>query len=232
VLTSIYDAFGWRTLFFLTGGAGIVLIVPLYLAKLRPESEAPYAVPRPPRASGLSFAALGGWPFLLMVFSYLTQGMLFWGITLWIALAVRSFGFTGNGPGAGERPALFRRDRPDRTDVDPERPHRHADSWRDAVVIAAIGEWLGQADADHGGGHLRQQLCAQHLGGVRRARWSDGAGRPVAADLRPGEGAANAAAVTRRSRSVGALMRTAAARSSLDAALARCSAVCDGEAQG
>jgi MFS family permease len=30
-----------------------------------------------------------------MVFSYITQGMLFWGITLWIPLAVRSLGFSG-----------------------------------------------------------------------------------------------------------------------------------------
>jgi MFS family permease len=97
VLTPIFDAFGWRTLFFLTGGVGIVLIVPLYLFKLRPESEAPYAEPRRPGATGLSFAALGGLPFLLMVFSYITQGMLFWGITLWIPLAVRSLGFTGMG---------------------------------------------------------------------------------------------------------------------------------------
>ena len=43
----------------------------------------------------LTFAALGGPPFLLMVFSYITQGMLFWGITLWIPLAVRSLGFSG-----------------------------------------------------------------------------------------------------------------------------------------
>jgi MFS family permease len=32
----------------------------------------------------------------LMVF-YITQGMLFWGITLWIPLAVRSLGFSGMG---------------------------------------------------------------------------------------------------------------------------------------
>ena len=42
VLTPIYDAFGWRVLFFLTGGIGLMVIVPLYVAMLRPESEAPY----------------------------------------------------------------------------------------------------------------------------------------------------------------------------------------------
>jgi MFS family permease len=41
--------------------------------------------------------ALGGPAFLLLVFSYVTQGMLFWGITLWIPLAVRSLGFSGMG---------------------------------------------------------------------------------------------------------------------------------------
>lgn len=42
---------------------------------------------------------MGGPAFLLMIFSYVTQGMLFWGITLWIPLAVRSLGFTGVGQG-------------------------------------------------------------------------------------------------------------------------------------
>jgi MFS family permease len=37
----------------------------------------------------------GGPSFLLLLFSYITQGMLFWGITLWIPLAVRSLGFIG-----------------------------------------------------------------------------------------------------------------------------------------
>ncbi len=97
ILTPIYDAFGWRALFFLTGGIGLVLIVPLYLARLRPESEAPYRASEPeqPAAPRLTLAMLGGAPFLLLLFSYVTQGMLFWGITLWIPLAVRSLGFTG-----------------------------------------------------------------------------------------------------------------------------------------
>jgi MFS family permease len=96
LLTPIYAAFGWRALFFITGGVGLVFIVPLFMAKLRPESEAPH-LPRqqngePPK---LTLAAMGGPAFLLMIFSYITQGMLFWGITLWIPLAVRSLGFTG-----------------------------------------------------------------------------------------------------------------------------------------
>ena len=96
ILTPIYDAFGWRVLFFMTGGIGLILIIPLYMVCLRPESEAPYLLEKAEQTTPkLTFAALGGPPFLLMVFSYITQGMLFWGITLWIPLAVRSLGFSG-----------------------------------------------------------------------------------------------------------------------------------------
>ncbi|HEV2676382.1 MAG TPA: MFS transporter [Aliidongia sp.] len=96
VLTPIYQAFGWRVLFFLTGGLGLVFIVPLYMKCLRPEAEAPFR----PDASGqpsapLNFDSFGGWSFVFLVFSYITQGMLFWGITLWIPLVVKSLGFTG-----------------------------------------------------------------------------------------------------------------------------------------
>lgn len=98
VLTPIYDALGWRSLFFLTGGLGLLVIVPLYATMLRPEREAPYAKAAVAASQRkLSLRALGGPAFLLLVFSYVTQGMLFWGITLWIPLAVRSLGFTGVG---------------------------------------------------------------------------------------------------------------------------------------
>lgn len=98
ILTPIYDAFGWRVLFFITGGIGLLVIVPLYVSQLRPESEAPFreiASAQAQPAPRLTLAALGGPPFILLVISYITQGMLFWGITLWIPLAVRSLGFTG-----------------------------------------------------------------------------------------------------------------------------------------
>jgi MFS family permease len=96
LLTPIYDAFGWHSLFFATGGIGLVLIVPLFLAMLRPESEAPYRQPASPGPQPRpTLQDLGGPAFLLLVFSYVTQGMLFWGITLWIPLAVRTLGFTG-----------------------------------------------------------------------------------------------------------------------------------------
>jgi hypothetical protein len=99
VLTPIYNALGWRALFFITGGIGLVVIVPLYITKLRRESEAPYAEKASFEVPRLSLASLGGPPFFLIIFSYITQGMLFWGITLWIPLAVRSLGFTGIGQG-------------------------------------------------------------------------------------------------------------------------------------
>src|SRR5208283_5362094 len=98
VLTPIYDAFGWRVLFYMTGGIGLVVVVPLYVALLRPEREAPYlTVPTVQDSKPLTLSAFGGPSFLLLVVSYLTQGMLFWGITLWIPLVVRSLGFTGFG---------------------------------------------------------------------------------------------------------------------------------------
>ena len=96
ILTPIYQAFGWRILFFLTGGLGLVFIVPLYMKSLRPETEAPYRIEASGQPSApLTFEALGGLSFAFLVFSYVTQGMLFWGITLWIPLVVKSLGFTG-----------------------------------------------------------------------------------------------------------------------------------------
>lgn len=98
LLTPIYDMFGWRMLFFITGGVGLAIIVPLYLKMLGKENEAPYykahdtiVVKKEP----LTLQSLGGWPFILVVFTYITQGMLFWGITLWIPMVAKSLGFSG-----------------------------------------------------------------------------------------------------------------------------------------
>lgn len=96
VLTPICDAIGWRNTFFLTGAIGLLVIVPLYLLALKPQSQAPYY--QPPSATGparLTFKALGGSAFVLLVLSYITQGMLFWGITLWIPMVVKSLGYSG-----------------------------------------------------------------------------------------------------------------------------------------
>ncbi|MBN3762315.1 hypothetical protein G3O01_15915 [Burkholderia sp. Ac-20365] len=80
-------------MFIVMGAIGLVGIAPLFIAALRPESEAPYApaaTSGPRHAKPLTFASLRGYPFLLLLFSYVMQGMLFWGVTLWIPLAVRS----------------------------------------------------------------------------------------------------------------------------------------------
>ena len=95
ILMPIYDSFGWHTLFFITGGAGLIIMVPLYIAMLKKDSEAPFKEEAQGSKAKLTLTALGGYPFLLLVFTYITQGMLFWGITLWIPLAVKSLGFTG-----------------------------------------------------------------------------------------------------------------------------------------
>jgi len=97
ILTPIYDMLGWRAIFHITGLLGLVIIVPLYLWRLPRASKAPFpeVAPRSGERQRLTLAALGGKPFFLLLFSYLTQGALFWGITLWIPLAVRSLGFTG-----------------------------------------------------------------------------------------------------------------------------------------
>ena len=68
-----------------------------FLVFLRPESEAPIKVISAEARGALTLATFGGPAFFLLVFSYITQGMLFWGITLWIPQVVKSLGFTGLG---------------------------------------------------------------------------------------------------------------------------------------
>ncbi|HYZ53185.1 MAG TPA: MFS transporter [Streptosporangiaceae bacterium] len=112
LLTPLYDHVGWRPLFWLTGGVGLAAIVPLYIVALRsrPPEAARFPSSRPAgdrlRAAGssqprprLTASSFGGVPFLLLVFSYFTNGMLFWGVTLWIPLAVKALGFTGGAQG-------------------------------------------------------------------------------------------------------------------------------------
>lgn len=96
ILTPLCEAIGWRHTFLLTGAIGLVFIVPLYWLALKPQRQAPYyqasSAQRPP---ALTFQALGGSAFVLLVISYITQGMLFWGITLWIPMVVKSLGYSG-----------------------------------------------------------------------------------------------------------------------------------------
>ena len=97
VLTPIYDLLGWQWLFYITGGLGIFIVVPLFLIFLKsaPDNAEKVDLDDGRPAEKLTFAALGGYPFLLLVFSYFTNGMLFWGITLFIPMLVHALGFTG-----------------------------------------------------------------------------------------------------------------------------------------
>lgn len=97
ILTPIYDVLGWQWLFYITGGLGLFLVVPLFLIFLKAAPDAQNgAVVEEQRPSGkITFQSLGGAPFLLLIFSYFANGMLFWGITLFIPMLVHSLGFNG-----------------------------------------------------------------------------------------------------------------------------------------
>jgi MFS family permease len=96
LLTPLYDGLGWRALFLIAGAAGLALVIPLYARFLssRPAGAPPVAEVPAERAK-LSWRGFGGKKFVLLVFSYFANGMLFWGITLWIPLVVQSLGFGG-----------------------------------------------------------------------------------------------------------------------------------------
>src|ERR1700742_1402073 len=59
VLVPINDAFGWRSMFFFTGGLGLIVIVPLFLVFLRPESEAPIKAIAAEARGALTLASFG-----------------------------------------------------------------------------------------------------------------------------------------------------------------------------
>ncbi|MCF6472674.1 MFS transporter [Nonomuraea sp. MG754425] len=96
VLTPVEATFGWRPMFWALGAIGLIVVLPLY-ARFLPTAPGTTTAAAGPdgrgRAGRLSFAAFGGWRFVLLVFSYFTNGMLFWGITLFIPLIVPRFGF-------------------------------------------------------------------------------------------------------------------------------------------
>lgn len=99
ILTPIHDSFGWRVLFFITGALGIVIVLPLYLKNLKPLGDSPFGSKIVPGKEDvknkLTLEQLGGSSFFLLLFAYFSQGMLFWGITLWIPTVVKALGFTG-----------------------------------------------------------------------------------------------------------------------------------------
>jgi MFS family permease len=100
VLTPVYAVLSWRPLFWILGAIGLVVILPLYSIFLRSRPSAPrfgnprLAVVAPSERKKLTFQSLGGWRFLLIVFSYFANGMLFWGITLFLPQTVATFGLS------------------------------------------------------------------------------------------------------------------------------------------
>jgi MFS family permease len=101
ILTPVYDALGWRYLFYITASLGLFIILPLFWVMLRKESEAPYVSESKAINSRVTLKAMGGKPIFLLIFSNLTQAMLFWGVTLWLPMVVRSLGFSGFKQGLG-----------------------------------------------------------------------------------------------------------------------------------
>lgn len=97
ILIPINANLGWKPLFIILGTAGLVIVVPLYLWLLKKEPDGVETKPKEEQSSKekLTFRSLGGSRFLLLIGAHLGQNMLFWGITLWIPLAVKSLGFTG-----------------------------------------------------------------------------------------------------------------------------------------
>lgn len=96
ILTPVFNILGWRALFFLTGAAGLFVIIPLFLKFLRPESESNLAKePEALAKTKLTMDDLGGPSILFLCFTYFAQSNLFWGTTLWIPMLVKSLQFTG-----------------------------------------------------------------------------------------------------------------------------------------
>lgn len=100
ILTPINAAFGWRVLFMITGTLGLIIVVPLYFKNLTKSADAPFGQKTVAgKEYRLNLADLGGGSFFLLLFAYLVQGMLFWGITYWLPTVVKTLGFTGYGSG-------------------------------------------------------------------------------------------------------------------------------------
>lgn len=108
ILTPIFTLLGWEWVFYITGGLGVFIVVPMFLLFLKNAPDEtdqvtntePEAEPEAPVNQGkITFSDLGGAPFLLLIFSYFANGMLFWGVTLFIPMVVTSLGFTGTSQG-------------------------------------------------------------------------------------------------------------------------------------
>ena len=101
ILTPVYDALGWRYIFYITAFLGLFITLPLFWTMLLKESEAPYASKSQVSYPKLTLKSLGGKPFLFLVFTNITQAMLFWGVTLWLPMVVKSLGYSGLKQGLG-----------------------------------------------------------------------------------------------------------------------------------
>ncbi|QKJ88398.1 MFS transporter [Paramixta manurensis] len=98
ILTPIFNLMGWQWVFYITGGMGVFIVVPMLWVFLKnaPDNRQQTVSPEPAvQTAKIRFSDLGGAPFLLLIFSYFANGMLFWGITLFIPLVVTSLGFHG-----------------------------------------------------------------------------------------------------------------------------------------
>lgn len=101
ILTPVYDALGWRYLFYITSFLGMFITLPLFWMMLRKESEAPFLSKSQDTNPKITLKSLGGKPIFFLVFSNLTQAMLFWGVTLWLPMVVKSLGYSGFKQGLG-----------------------------------------------------------------------------------------------------------------------------------
>ena len=95
LLTPIFNAVGWRGLFYVTGAVGIVVVVPLFMKYLKWNPEFNSSQNTPVAPLKFTFADLGGTPSLLLDFVYFAQSSLFWGTVLWVPMVVKSLNFTG-----------------------------------------------------------------------------------------------------------------------------------------
>jgi len=97
ILTPVYAALDWRALFWILGGIGLVVVLPLYAVFLTSRPAAPrfgslvIRTETTAEKEKLTFQSLGGWSFILVVFSYFANGLLFWGITLFLPQTVAGF---------------------------------------------------------------------------------------------------------------------------------------------
>lgn len=95
ILTPVFNKLGWQMLFYLTGAIGLVIMVPLFSKYLKWSPEVELTGVERARATKFSFDDIGGPPVLFLFFTYFGQASLFWGITLWIPMVVKSLNFTG-----------------------------------------------------------------------------------------------------------------------------------------